>query len=492
MQTNNHEATPHLIEVPSGLVRFKEKYWRPVDADGFKGYRPWLPELEYNYVDKTSLSLEWTGGKIPLAIWRQICAWFEKQFALTDGEAQVRLYYNHQLRQWKAWAFPQEWSTGMTTRELGHHPDKEKQYQALGEGFICYGSVHHHCKGGAFASSVDTHNETDQNGIHITVGKIGSAEYDLHGRVYFGKQEYGCNWEDWFDLNPVPDWVHRMTNREEKKQVIAWCLEVFKDASKMLRQPPDKDTPFPQQWMDNLIKITHVGYQGNYNGNGGGHGGQSFQGASQGQSTSRTYRGTVSIPTPIRFTNNMKDLIATGNGAGLTDAIIVTLLEELVCYESVNYHGKSRLECGFMNSFMKVAHDNDMYPTEMAARMAIRIVNNQKPDNDGETLCILMVCAAAGEAKYSWGEAVRQIGLTLAHPQRTAYTDIDKSFLTHLKQISCKTKVSLTKLCEAFSDYVDEDLFNKTTNQVAKEALVQSVQDEQAKQQLGADYCGGY
>lgn len=260
------------IQVPDNLIRHNGQYFRPVEEDGFRGYLPWaLP----NIAEDKPVTLTWLGAPMSLiTIWHPLMAFFERQYSLTHGEAQARLFYNHQLRQWKVWAFPQEWSMSMTTTEINHEDtchcihcqDKTRQREAIGPGFEVYGTIHHHCASGAFQSGTDQNDEHHQNGIHITVGHLGSTKYDLDGRVYLGRIKYDVLWYQWFDLSE-PDWLRGLT--DEQLSLLGTSRDAVRE--KLLTTPPPITTPFPEVWMENLIKKEYQGTVGYHTGSGGAH-----------------------------------------------------------------------------------------------------------------------------------------------------------------------------------------------------------------------------
>lgn len=52
--------------------------------------------------------------------------------------------------------------------------------------WLYFGTVHHHCSASAFQSSTDEQNEWNQDGLHITVGRMEADQHDLHARLYLG------------------------------------------------------------------------------------------------------------------------------------------------------------------------------------------------------------------------------------------------------------------------------------------------------------------
>lgn len=204
-------------------------------------------------VTKTSGYFVFQNIKIGQPMWNQILAYFKWCYDTTKSECQVRLYVNPRLREWRAWAFPQEARTGMTAKEIECPAAQEQRQQFLdAEGWLYFGTAHHHCNGTAFQSSTDEANEKSQDGLHITVGKMDEARHDIHARLYISGLKFEPNME-WFwdvgdEVQVLPEWVKKLLP-EKPGNLIAreqMCL------------PPPAGTEFPQQWKDNLVEIKPV------------------------------------------------------------------------------------------------------------------------------------------------------------------------------------------------------------------------------------------
>lgn len=452
------------IEVPEGLIKHGGNYLAPVDADGFKGYRLFPLEPLLGITPKEKIGLEWNGGKIPVeTVWHPLCAFFEEQFALTGGEAQARLFYNPKDRTWKVWAFPQVWSTGMTTNELPDHPTWKEQDEAIGADYIVWGTVHHHCKWSAFQSGTDRDNETTQNGIHITIGKVSLGEYDLHGRICFGGIHYDCLWSEWFHLNPIPRWVLSIPDAGERNQAIKWVLEKFGDMTKILKEPPPRGTQFPKQWMDNLIKPTYMGNGGVHTGHTfphaenqgqGAHSGPGFHG-SRGHAVSPGYCWK---PTTAKFLKEVKALFEEDP---LAVGIKQTLMEEMSVHHLI--HGGTMPENCFREKLRKLCFDNDIRPVQAGARMAMQHLFPQKMNEDTATIATL-ICHCGGESTLFYNDMVKVLGDILTMPDRIMSTEDDeRSCVYSLRQLAAELKMPMTEVAEAFFDWVNEEFYDEAT-----------------------------
>ncbi len=91
---------------------------------------PGLLNCRIEYEIKTAKGrLEYAGPKFTPELWHQVLSFFRWTHKEMKSESQVRLYVNHQLGRWGAWAFPQEARTGMSARELSA-PETPEQARA--------------------------------------------------------------------------------------------------------------------------------------------------------------------------------------------------------------------------------------------------------------------------------------------------------------------------------------------------------------------------
>lgn len=464
------------IEVPEGLVKHDGKYWFHVDCDGFRGYRPWNFDAILGIETKEKVSIAWVGSQIPISIWHQITAFFEVQFDKTGGEGQVRLFYNPKTGEWKAWAFPQEWSSGMTTKEIADHPDRAKQSEALGADFVCYGSVHHHCRGGAFQSGTDTEDERSQNGLHITVGHIGANEYDLDGRVYFGGIKYNCVWPVWFAATETPEWVNLLKGKNREDALNLIYAVNWTEAERVLKVPAPKNTLFPKAWIDNLIKTQW---------NGGGHNGRTFR--SEG---SPTYQGGYGshygtrqlscIPTPVQFKTTVEALLRE---SGMPEGTVQSLLEE-VGEHGIITTGRAHLEEQFLKRFGAIAGACGIFPPRMAARYASQILWPEEPrDNDGKAL-LQSIALCGGDAGLYFSKMMGLMCLLVVSPNMNGETDDERSCIQHLRQLAAHSKKSMAEIAEFFFEYCTAEYFTdlnlEADQKAATQELIQQQQNDNA------------
>lgn len=256
MDNNNNEQTTAVAtidppEPPAPLIiKTKDgKLFRHIDVDGFDGFAEFkVPPPAY---PEGTPYIHWTGPKFPLAAWHRILAFFEWSYQEHKSEAQVRLYVNLQTGDAMAWAFPQR-CVGMTTEELGSHPDWPEN-EAMVRGYDQIGTVHHHCSSGAFQSGTDRNDEKQANGLHITVGHIGTDTYDLHTRVILNGNSQEADLTQWFEM-PV------------ELLTLPPLIECFRDSMflGLLRMPPPENWPFPEMWRHNVKNYSTVVRSGNW------------------------------------------------------------------------------------------------------------------------------------------------------------------------------------------------------------------------------------
>jgi hypothetical protein len=277
-------------------------------------------------IKETSANFHYTGPKFTGVMWDEILAFFKWTYVKTHGESQVRLFV-HPTLGWKAWAFPQEASTGLSTRELPDNPDTKTQRAQFNDEWILYGTVHHHCSASAFQSGTDTTNEKDQEGIHITVGDMDKDVHTLHFRFYYR----GCKFQP--DMTEFWDVGERVTAKaKEMKDFFGIAVDLSGVAESQMAQTCLKDTAFPEQWRLNLIEKVATVYQGPY---GSSRWGGSYQnGVSEDYTTDQGYRGWPTKAIKMlrkRLRKSYKDDIKLAGGLTpeLKDEIDQELLETL-------------------------------------------------------------------------------------------------------------------------------------------------------------------
>jgi hypothetical protein len=177
-------------------------------------------------------AFKWKQAPIPFELWRQIVSFFKWTYDTYQCEAQVRLAYNEDLREWRVAVLPQNITPGLFTDEIKVHVDREKALDECGfnkEGFRFVGTVHHHCSASAFQSGTDHADEITQPGYHVTIGKLNGGQCDFHSRASFRGIMYPqVNDRDWLpyrndemlDLVSTVDFPEIWKGRLKKKTVV--------------------------------------------------------------------------------------------------------------------------------------------------------------------------------------------------------------------------------------------------------------------------------
>ena len=152
----------------------KDKVYRVVNRDLYCTYVECA-------VDKEEPTPKWKGPKIPFALWQEMVAWCQVTQEKFKSEALCFLFLDLENKEnpWSVWYPPQK-TQGMTVQADEDHPDYEAQRKNYPD--IQFGTLHHHCTSGAFASGTDKDDEIDREGLHFTIGHVGKDKHDLHYR----------------------------------------------------------------------------------------------------------------------------------------------------------------------------------------------------------------------------------------------------------------------------------------------------------------------
>ena len=210
------------------------------------------------------------GGKISSDLWRTGLAFMKWTYDTYHAEAQLRLFYNETTKEWKMQVFPQQIYSGLYTKELANHPDIDKLFKEVGDGFLQFGTLHHHCNASAFQSGTDLNDEKDQNGIHITVGSLDSDSADFHYRVVYRGFQYP-----------------RTPGKGNKISLADWFENISIDQLSLKNLPS-----FPEAWKTRMISAKTA--------NAAGYGAHTSSGAGTAKTTTgsgTTYRSHTAIGT---------------------------------------------------------------------------------------------------------------------------------------------------------------------------------------------------
>lgn len=191
--------------------------------------------------------LNYKGPRFSADMWHQVLSFFRWTHQEMDSESQVRLYVNTKIGRWGAWAFPQEARTGMSAREISVKETPEKAVERFAswesepsDDWVYFCTVHHHCSASAFQSGTDEDNERNQDGLHITVGRMDSERHDLHARFYLDGNCFDPDMSLFWPLDP--DIV------EKVPASVLDELDRFDMCEKVT-------VAFPDGWRKNMIEV---------------------------------------------------------------------------------------------------------------------------------------------------------------------------------------------------------------------------------------------
>lgn len=229
------------------LVKFENKVHRLVRAGHWSGCEPVVVK------EAGKLRNRWCGPKIAMEQVREILAFFRWTYDTYKDEAMIHGFVHDTL----GWAFlvlPQQ-GRGMAVDLINDHPNRIPTYERLrtpdGQpGWTLMSTWHHHCNCSAFQSGHDHSDEKTKEGLHITIGGLGSAKYSIHSRTSFRHDFMPAELMDWFEIDAS---VAELLPEEMHQQLL----------EHMLVKPPPADQAFPEWWKDNFIRpapIIHTGY----------------------------------------------------------------------------------------------------------------------------------------------------------------------------------------------------------------------------------------
>tara|TARA_Y100001963_G_C6774669_1_gene446718 strand:- start:1491 stop:2504 length:1014 start_codon:yes stop_codon:yes gene_type:complete len=185
-------------------------------------------------------AVSWLKSPISLKLWdriKNICLFTNQEH---KSECLIRLYFNPELDEWGAHVHPQEMS-GMSVKDkVEDLPDTP-----FFNGAVPAGSLHHHCNSSAFQSGIDHDDEANTSGLHITLGDIGSSEWNIHSRYTIEK--IGFQEVQLSSFIEYPSWFSNFENRK-------FALDCWQDW--LLLRPSKIDETDP--WINNIFKKTYT------------------------------------------------------------------------------------------------------------------------------------------------------------------------------------------------------------------------------------------
>jgi len=181
----------------------------------------------------------WTGPKIPFSLWQEMVAWCQITQKKFKSEALVFLFLDVETSEWSAWYLPQI-TNGMTVKADEDHENYAEQRKQFPD--LQFGSLHHHCTSSAFASGVDQADEKNREGLHFTIGDLGSSEHSVHyrfcieGQCHEGPASEVIEYHP--DISNVPaKYRERIHEDMIKEQYEGWEEKDFEEQLKNISKP---------------------------------------------------------------------------------------------------------------------------------------------------------------------------------------------------------------------------------------------------------------
>lgn len=181
-------------------------------------------------------TIKWNKALLTLDLLKEVIGFFRWSYDKWKAETQVRLFFNTETQEWKAYPYKQQVSKGSMTTEDEHDEEARSLFP---EPWVYLGTIHHHCSTSAFQSGTDKHDEQNQDGVHITIGKMDKIELDWHCRFSWAGELFDSDIIEWVEF---PDWMQNVPERFHKKLI----KEVISE----------NDTyPFQEKWKEKVTEV---------------------------------------------------------------------------------------------------------------------------------------------------------------------------------------------------------------------------------------------
>lgn len=218
----------------------ENKVYKKVDKELYSTYVPCAVPVEKPVP-------VWKGPKIPFDLWMEMVAWCQVTQEKFKSEALCFLFLDLQNKEnpWSVWYPPQK-TQGMTVQAREDAPEYAEQRKAFPD--LQFGTLHHHCNSPAFASGIDKDDEIDREGLHFTIGKLGSDKHDIHYRF----SVEGACYE-----GHVCDVVEMLPNVAALPEKYARSVH-----SSLLHDPVDHSRWDFSDPLDNVQKVSHANTNG--------------------------------------------------------------------------------------------------------------------------------------------------------------------------------------------------------------------------------------
>jgi len=273
---------------------------------------PGLLSCQVDYEIKSGKGLlDYTGPKFTPLMWHQVLSFFRWTHKEMNSESQVRLYVNLKLGRWGAWAFPQEARTGMNAREIATPETPEQAVERFASwnsepsgDWLYFATVHHHCSASAFQSGTDEENERNQDGLHLTVGRMDAERHDLHARFYLNGNCFAPDLSRFWPVDPGL--------AEQLPAAVLDDVARFQMGEKVV-------VDFPDAWRKNIKEVLAHGH----------HGGGHYTGSLQLGADDWPGHRELVLPVWVRIERAVRDVSRQCAEQGFVEDDLVALLHEL-------------------------------------------------------------------------------------------------------------------------------------------------------------------
>ena len=163
---------------------YEDKVFEEVNSDLYSGLVPTA-----GTASKTKPFLAWDAGRFSWESYCKIYSFFFWAYKEHSGEAQCRVFYNKKEGMFNTF-IPEQVVTSGSTDETDRKEDREALAKMVSEGWVQVMTLHSHPGFSASQSHTDVKDETDQPGLHLTLGDLKGSQISLHGRAIFRKYQY--------------------------------------------------------------------------------------------------------------------------------------------------------------------------------------------------------------------------------------------------------------------------------------------------------------
>ena len=191
----------HFVETQEQLDKIKDKYCYLVGANGvfLKKENPIFKIIqECSITKEEKLFVDGLLEIEPKAVIKvtnfdkefedSLLGFFRWSSKENDSEVMVYLYYSH-TKKTKWLAIPPTQVVSSASVDYGEQPETPKDY-------IVAGTAHSHVDLAAHHSTTDHKDQSDLDGIHITIGKVNDKVPDVNARLYVRGEHYDIANED--------------------------------------------------------------------------------------------------------------------------------------------------------------------------------------------------------------------------------------------------------------------------------------------------------